>query len=862
MEDREDDGTGSQRSGATGSESEHGRRSDLKFLSQSKRGPTDEAEEGDLLEQKRTVQDGVFACMYTLVRQTVFNSWKFAVLKLALEFLIFFLMAFNPGFPQWKIRTSNPAWQLVRWVLWRGPVAHILGYRAFIGIMYGMAASVFLSVGGLAWLTLAMRQAEQSKWMRTAAAYLHVVYDIMFVMAYPSFLDYFAFVANCDFTGPVKRHNMFTDVMCLELPHLLHMCVALLTGAVFLCVVALMLVACGELNPISRHLLASPAVHPRLRALAAKAVFIVSCADLGGRGKLQAVVNVVAAGAVCWFNLRALPFYSRLTNAVWTGQWVGILYTCLVRVVLVYGKDQSYTYLRSRTLYVLYGLLPVTAASMGLVSLYSRWDSRPARKFRELPPGAVKLTRVHRFADVYQVERLARAMRLFDSDGWVEEGAAEWGETVLRAGMQAFPGRPFLLILHANFLLHVRRDGPAARTQLQLAARHSPSLVERYQVFCTDEASKRLQDGKAGGMDLQAYIEFRRNYSAVIRVHKAALLLQTQLWRLLLRPSLRVGLLDAAMDEVEAATARAHQVYKRVLERYPNNGKLLRCYGKFLEDVRHDPAAAARAYGEASRNGGGDALLSLDLSGVQGADKPEILTAMSLQEDAVIVCNAEGTIMMTSQAVQPLFGYSKSELEGANVSLLMPPPFSTRHAAYLQRYTASGQPHILDSMREVIALHKDHHVFPIALCVTKLSGTGADSIFLGVVRPLSPSPYNMRAWLAPNGTFLCSDQLFASMVGLTEGELVGRSLPSLVPPESAPAVEAYLERCRAASALELIEGRIQLATQLTHRYSGGEPVSVEITTGMAGTDQVRILVLNTHRTDGREDCLLVVEGQG
>ncbi len=55
----------------------------------------------------------------------------------------------------------------------------------------------------------------------------------------------------------------------------------------------------------------------------------------------------------------------------------------------------------------------------------------------------------------------------------------------------------------------------------------------------------------------------------------------------------------------------------RVLERYPTNGKLLRCYGRFLEDVRHDHAAAARVYGDAARHGGGDAIMSLDLSSVQ-----------------------------------------------------------------------------------------------------------------------------------------------------------------------------------------------------------------------------------------------------
>lgn len=30
-------------------------------------------------------------------------------------------------------------------------------------------------------------------------------------------------------------------------------------------------------------------------------------------------------------------------------------------------------------------------------------------------------------------------------------------------------------------------------------------------------------------------------------------------------------------------------------------------------------------------------------------------------------------------------------------------------------------------------------MFPLSLCVTKMSGTGSDSVFLGVMRPLPPS---------------------------------------------------------------------------------------------------------------------------
>ena len=53
-----------------------------------------------------------------------------------------------------------------------------------------------------------------------------------------------------------------------------------------------------------------------------------------------------------------------------------------------------------------------------------------------------------------------------------------------------------------------------------------------------------------------------------------------------------------------------------------------------------------------------------------------------------------------------MFGYTKNELEGVNVALLMPQPFSQRHASYLTRYVATAEPRILDSVREVVALHK------------------------------------------------------------------------------------------------------------------------------------------------------------
>ena len=63
---------------------------------------------------------------------------------------------------------------------------------------------------------------------------------------------------------------------------------------------------------------------------------------------------------------------------------------------------------------------------------------------------------------------MARTMRKFDLDGVIDPDAANLGETIIKAGLATFPNNPQLLILYANFMMEVRRDSPASRTQLQV----------------------------------------------------------------------------------------------------------------------------------------------------------------------------------------------------------------------------------------------------------------------------------------------------------------------------------------------------------------------------------------------------------
>ncbi|GFR49209.1 hypothetical protein Agub_g11123, partial [Astrephomene gubernaculifera] len=359
-----------------------------------------------------------------------------------------------------SIETGNPAWQVVQWTLWRLPVVRLYGYDSYIRVMYVMVVAVVLAVLGLVALTVAMRKQEQSKWFRKAAAVMHVVYDVMFIVLYVAFFDYFVFAANCNFTMTVKDHVHFTGVMCFEMPHLLHLSVALATAIILLGVTALMIVASSELNPVSRIYLASPSAATRLKTLAARAAYVGAAAGFRCWPKPQAVTMAIAVGMVCWWNFRRLPFYRPDVNIVWCGMWSGILFTAIMHAVMVFAKDRSSSeqHRRDSTILVLRLIFPVAAAGSSLCALLSWQVMRPAKKFVNLDP-AVKIQRIHKFDGVQEVETLSRVMRKFDQDGIVDQEAAALGETIIKAGMRLLPSSPFLLILYANFLLDVRKDG-------------------------------------------------------------------------------------------------------------------------------------------------------------------------------------------------------------------------------------------------------------------------------------------------------------------------------------------------------------------------------------------------------------------
>ncbi|MEZ5293321.1 MAG: PAS domain S-box protein [Vicinamibacterales bacterium] len=104
--------------------------------------------------------------------------------------------------------------------------------------------------------------------------------------------------------------------------------------------------------------------------------------------------------------------------------------------------------------------------------------------------------------------------------------------------------------------------------------------------------------------------------------------------------------------------------------------------------------------------------------------------------DGIVVIDATGTIHWTNPAAVKMFGYEAGDLDGVNVSALMPGPASSAHGRYLHRYVATGERRIIGIGREVVGRRKDGTEFPMYLAVGETTVDGA-SRFIGIVRDLS-----------------------------------------------------------------------------------------------------------------------------
>jgi len=188
--------------------------------------------------------------------------------------------------------------------------------------------------------------------------------------------------------------------------------------------------------------------------------------------------------------------------------------------------------------------------------------------------------------------------------------------------------------------------------------------------------------------------------------------------------------------------------------------------------------------------------------------------------ESLIVIDKHGKMEQVNKATLNMFGYSRDELVGQNISILMGGADKARHDKYLDRYERTGKRRIIGIGREVMATRKDGSAFPADIAVGEVSRD--DRVrYVGLVRDLSAQRRTEEAALKQREEMVNVSRL--SMMGEMAAAMAHELNQPLTAIANFAAASQRILKSGADDSIETVQEALQDIQDQAHR--AGEVIS-------------------------------------
>lgn len=126
-------------------------------------------------------------------------------------------------------------------------------------------------------------------------------------------------------------------------------------------------------------------------------------------------------------------------------------------------------------------------------------------------------------------------------------------------------------------------------------------------------------------------------------------------------------------------------------------------------------------------------LGSLCVARQQGLQYREVIETAT---DAVVTIDESHRILFFNKAAEAMFGYSKEEALGQDLSLIIPKPHKEKHREYVARYVETRRGRLIDHTVELTAERRSGEKFPISISFS-VAEVGDHLLMTAVMRDMS-----------------------------------------------------------------------------------------------------------------------------
>ena len=161
--------------------------------------------------------------------------------------------------------------------------------------------------------------------------------------------------------------------------------------------------------------------------------------------------------------------------------------------------------------------------------------------------------------------------------------------------------------------------------------------------------------------------------------------------------------------------------------------------------------------------------------------------------NAIVLVNKEGKISYVNSQTEKLFGYSRIELIGQLVELLIPGRYGQKHPDFRTMFFASPSVRSMGVGRELFALKKDKTEFPIEIGLNPIVTVDGTMVLASIIditeRKKAEERLRLVVESAPNAMVLVNHEGIITLVnkqteilfGYNRIELIGKKIETLIP---------------------------------------------------------------------------------
>ncbi|KAL0243343.1 hypothetical protein GEMRC1_005904 [Eukaryota sp. GEM-RC1] len=214
-----------------------------------------------------------------------------------------------------------------------------------------------------------------------------------------------------------------------------------------------------------------------------------------------------------------------------------------------------------------YETTPTTDPSIKLPSIKRVWQVELCTRFLQPKPHRAPL------------EDKDLAFLIFDQTG--DRFNEHVDASMFKINFEVFVRENHLAVISINSLIN--------GLDCDLNFRHR-FLLHYYQL-CADDLRRRTNTG-AEATDAKSSIAFQKNLREAKELHKDCLDCLIQFWRILTSENSRIDKLPLITDKLRNSKASADNIFKLLLNSFPDNREVLGVYAKYIREVNMDDESA------------------------------------------------------------------------------------------------------------------------------------------------------------------------------------------------------------------------------------------------------------------------------